>query len=156
MQQGWFRAGCMTQNYDRDTQPFVASQNQCNQRQEVILRAGAGFPIQIIASSQHPLCKLSQLKYLDAEELYSCCVFGVSICLSVFLSLIQCLCACHVTPGPATNWVSSSFSFLPLNLLSHYFPSLPPLRTTLHRCLSVALSTAWSVPLSAGRMVVSF
>lgn len=107
-------------------------------------------------STQHPLCKLSPLKYLDAEELYSCCVFGVSICLSVFLFLIQCLCACHVTPGPATNWVSSSSSFLPLNLLSHYFPSSPPLRTSLHRCLSIALSTAWGVPLSAGCMVVLF
>lgn len=40
------------------------------------------------------------------------CLVCPSICLSVFLSLIQCLCACHVTPGPATNWVSPSFSFL--------------------------------------------
>lgn len=38
---------------------------------------------------------------------------------------------------------------LPLTL----FPSSPP-PTSLHRCLSVALSTAWSVPLSAGCMVV--
>lgn len=73
--------------------------------------------------------------------------------ISLFLSFIQCLCACHITPGPATNWVSPSFSFLSLNASSHTLPpSSPP--TSLHRCLSVALSTAWSVPLSAGCMVV--
>lgn len=75
--------------------------------------------------------------------------------ISLFLSLIQCLCACHVTPGPATNWVSPSFSFLSLNATSHTLPPSPP-PTSLHRCLSVALSTAWSVPLSAGCMVVIF
>ena len=98
-------------------------------------------------------------------ELCTCvlCV-GVSICLSVCLchlsvslslSLIQCLCACHVTPGPATNWVSPSFLLPLLSMLTSLTllpPSPPP--ASLHRCLSVALSTAWSVPLSAGCMVV--
>lgn len=78
---------------------------------------------------------------------------------SSFPCLIQCLCACHVTPGPATNWVSPSFYPPPptpsLNATSLILPPPhhpPP--TSLHRCLSVALSTAWSVPLSTGCMVV--
>ena len=88
-----------------------------------------------------------------------CVLESPSVCLctslSLFLSLIQCLCACHVTPGPATNWVSPSFSPSLLSMLTSLAllpPSPPP--ASLHRCLSVALSTAWSVPLSAGCMVV--
>lgn len=96
---------------------------------------------------------------INREVFFLCkvCLVFPSVCLyiSLFLSLVQCVCACHVTPGPATNWVSPSF-FLPLFkcYLSHTTSPITPPPTSLHRCLSVALSTAWSVPLSAGCMVV--
>lgn len=77
------------------------------------------------------------------------------LCISLFLSssLLQCLCGCNVRPYPATNWVSPSVSFFFLIATFHTRPSSLPC-TLLHRCISVALSTAWSVPLSAGCMVV--
>ena len=95
------------------------------------------------------------MKFYFCVSRVSCFHQSVYVSLYVFLPLflIQCVCACYVTPGPAANWVSPSFSILSLNATTHTLPPSPP-PTSLHRCLSVALSTAWSVPLSAGCMVV--
>lgn len=66
------------------------------------------------------------------------------LCVSLLLSLIQCLCACHVTPDPATNWVSPSFSFL--SFVMPPFAPLPPPPPITPSYLAAPVSKRSTVP----------